>query len=482
MSPFSALIVGLAVLAAVAPCRAWASPPVRIIAEWEPAVGAMIAWPFSVPDALAEALAGQGTLFIICHPEDETDAIVDISELDIAPESVQFVTTPVQTAGVRDYGPHQLFDENGRWAMLDHRFVGWPLSGDQEQPFDHGRGLQYLSGSSPDDDQAAADIAARLHAPLFGVNAFIPGGNFLVDGVGTAFCTETLIQENETIQSPLELEGELLKRAGIHRLVVLKNVEPMGIQHIDCWMKLLDEERILIKQAPPGHPEEKRLNENIGILKSLRTPYGRPYEIIPIPCPELPIKRSWDRLYPHPPLAAYTNSLILNRRVYVPLFGIDGDDTALKVWREAMPGYEIVGIASEDWFYDDALHCGVRAVFDSLMLRMAHPRLPAFVPHDRYGYPVSATIDDRSQAGLIGARLALYFRRKGSNGAWQRRQLRPMHVNNQYTAVIAPFAPGAEVEYYLEAHSRSGRHETLPPSAPVGVYSFTVRPNKPSLP
>ena len=42
---------------------------------------------------------------------------------------------------------------------------------------------------------------------------------------------------------------------GVHTCHVLDNTESPGIQHIDCWLKVLDEERLLVKQAPPDHPE-----------------------------------------------------------------------------------------------------------------------------------------------------------------------------------------------------------------------------------
>ena len=66
--------------------------------------------------------------------------------------------------------------------------------------------------------------------------------------------------------------------------------------------------------------------------------------------------------------SAYTNSLILNDHVYVPIVGgkfTDYDERALAVYRDAMPGYTIVGILGKPenpWYGTDALHCRTRGV------------------------------------------------------------------------------------------------------------------------
>jgi agmatine deiminase len=61
---------------------------------------------------------------------------------------------------------------------------------------------------------------------------------------------------------------------------ILSNFELTGIQHIDCFMKLLDEERILVAEPPKDHilyPIYERIVEHE--LKNLKTIYGRPYQI-----------------------------------------------------------------------------------------------------------------------------------------------------------------------------------------------------------
>jgi agmatine/peptidylarginine deiminase len=93
-------------------------------------------------------------------------------------------------------------------------------------------------------------------------------------------------------------------------------------------------------------------------LAKLTSVYGRPYTLLRIDTPR----------YRKDYLANYTNTLILNRKVYVPLFGIAADREALKTWRVAMPGYEALGLEfdhrEDGWSYTDALHCRTRAIWD----------------------------------------------------------------------------------------------------------------------
>ncbi|MDP4147678.1 MAG: agmatine deiminase family protein [Bacillota bacterium] len=66
--------------------------------------------------------------------------------------------------------------------------------------------------------------------------------------------------------------------------------------------------------------------------------------------------------------AAYTNSLILNKHVYVPLAGsryAEYDEAALEVYRKALPDYTVHGIIGKPeapWLGTDALHCRTHGV------------------------------------------------------------------------------------------------------------------------
>jgi len=66
---------------------------------------------------------------------------------------------------------------------------------------------------------------------------------------------------------------------------------------------------------------------------------------------------------------AYSNSLLLNGKAYVPITAADSpnvaDKAALAVYQEALPDYDIIGVAADPrhrWENTDALHCRTRGL------------------------------------------------------------------------------------------------------------------------
>ena len=183
-----------------------------------------------------------------------------------------------------------------------------------------------------------------------------------MDGHGTAFCTQALIDENTAHQlDENNLRKMLKEKIGVKRLVVLENTEPVGIQHIDCWLKVLDPERLLVKRAPSDHPEAAAIERNVVRLSGMTNAFNRPYKILRIDCPEIQVEKSYPEAKP---IASYTNSLILNNKVLVPLFNVPGDKQAIETWKKALPGKKVKGFVWDKWLDYDALHCRTRAIFD----------------------------------------------------------------------------------------------------------------------
>ena len=398
--------------------------PVFVPAEWEPALGAIVRWPLEVPDELVREIAEDDTLYVLVREEEVADARAGLAVLGVPEVATELIPAPVESPWPRDYGPHQVFDGEGRLAVLDAVFAGWPRfpaewqAGSPREPR-----TSWWSG--PGDDDVPLAVGEHLGVPVYRFPGFLTGGNFLVDGRGTAFATQAQVDENLPLFDPDAFTAALGDYAGIQRFHVLPNTEGMGIQHIDTWLKVLDPERLLVMRAPAGHPEEARIDRALEILRGLRTPFGGRYEIQRIDAAEMRGPRGDSGTAP------YTNSLILNRKVLVPLFGLDTDGPALETWRAAMPGYEVVGFPYDGWMSFDALHCRTRAVFDDGMLRVAHARLRDGTPVRDRGLRVLVEIDDRSRAGLVEGELVVRYRAVYEAG-WRRQPLVPTEVVDLY--------------------------------------------------
>lgn len=454
---FQLLLGALATVSAAISASAQPAPPVRVIAEWEPAIGTLISWPLGIPQELVVELADDDMLFVLVRSQQhEDDATNTFNSWGIDLDQVEFIQTNVETHWPRDWGPHQIFDGNGQWSIVDPIFRGYPW-------VDETCGEPIASpGGHVGDDAVNIDFAAHFGAPLHGLPAFLTGGNFLVDGHETAFSTCAMADENLQLWTESEFLLLAEQYLGVTDYHIVNNTENHGIQHIDCWLKPLDEETLLVKRPPTWHEEYDRIEENLQILQSAVNCYGRPYRIVRIDCPP----------YGGNNIAAYTNSLILNTKVLVPLFNIPGDAQALQTFAEALPGYEITGFPWGSWYYYDALHCRTRAVFDRYMLRITHRRLDEEVPLAPE-HTITAFIDDRSEAGLIADELRVYWRTPGAPD-WNWELLTPNGEPDTYEATIPGQTPGATVDYYVAAADYSGRAETLPRSAPAGIFSFTV--------
>ena len=150
------------------------------------------------------------------------------------------------------------------------------------------------------------------------------------------------------------------------KLKYFDNPNQESIQHIDCIAKLVNPETIIIKQVPESSPEYECMEEFANSFFELNTFYGRPFKIHRIFCPEIS-GGYWE----NNPVAAYTNSLILNDKVFVPIMNSSWDDEALEAYELAMPGYEVLGFTGS-WESTDALHCRTKGIPDLQMLQIFH--------------------------------------------------------------------------------------------------------------
>lgn len=457
----------------------------RTAAEWEPAKGAMITWPLCVPYKLAVELAKDSHLYtLVDNDAAKQEAAQWFAKWGIDATNTTFVIAPqgIDAWWTRDWGPSAVFTPDGIMKLGDGKYIyATPSSG-----LECSDSLKFLYRDKDNiiiktetDDNATVPVGKGLNIPVLDLPFINTGGNVLTDGLGTAFSSCILLNENRYFQVPEEnffsLNQSLLGFKDYH---ILSNFEKMGIQHIDCLMKLLDEERILVAEPPKDH-ELYPIYENIvdNELKKLKTSYGRPYEILRIKIGRYNKER----------LAAYTNSIIINKTIYVPLFQIKEDAEALETWRKAMPGYTVKGftfaledepIVSEElkkiykeygWNYGDALHCRTRAVWDSEMLYITVKRLPAKVAPNE-PLTVYATIIDYSKKGWERKSPKLYWRIKGEQD-WNSESLKTADNKMHFYATIPAKATHKTIEYYISAASKSGSRETMPRTAPAGFYT-----------
>jgi agmatine deiminase len=461
----------------------------RTAAEWEPALGTLIVWPLSIPHKLVIELAKDNHVFTMVEDKEaQKEAEKWFGAWGINPNKVTFIYAEqgVDAWWTRDWGPSAVFTDKGSYKLADGKYIyATPLTdmacNDSLQflYMDENRNVQ----RTQIDDDATIPLAKQLGFELLDLPFNNTGGNVLTDGLGTAFSTCVIYAENNyhgiDAENFLKLNDSLL---GFQRYNIISNFETRGIQHIDCLLKLIDEETILVAEPPEDHELFSVYNEIIEKeLSNFKTAYGTPYTI----------KRIKTARWFNEHLAAYTNSLILNKTVYVPLFNIPQDSIALATWRDAMPGYTVKGFtyALEDepyvtdevmnhyrvygWNDGDALHCRTRAIWNPDMLFISVNTSKTEVDANEIN-TIYATIIDYSKKGLVEDSSELYWRIQGDS-TWNTRKLSSTAHENHFFAEIPNKESRTTIEYYISAVSKSGEKATRPVAAPLASYTVTIK-------
>jgi agmatine/peptidylarginine deiminase len=434
-------------------------------------MGVLLAWPLKVPDTLVMALSNEVDLYVtVCSCGEAERARKQFGEWGIDLERVHLVITK-QGRGyylTRDWGPFAVFDKADNYRLVNSRYAGYPLA----TIHDHLIWLPWISGLTyRPDERAPAAVACALGCPSRKLPLALTGGNVAFDGQGTALATEIMLAENRWLGITREKFLAIAQQGlGVQQFHFLPCFERLGIQHLDCLLKLLDEERILVKRVPVDDPAFKDIERVVCHLSTLTNVYGRPYQLLRIDTP------AYDRNR----LANYTNALIVNRAIFVPLFGIPADAAALDTWRHAMPGHDVQGIAYNHWNSSDALHCRLRGIWDPQMLHLTHRRLDPIVAWASR-FTLTVQVRDYSGAGLVKEQLYLAWRIQGS-AAWSKVHLQQTGQDHLYHGIIDGVRPGQTVEYYFAAASLAGRQETLPRTAPRSFYTFATPADRTPVP
>ena len=407
--------------------------PARNPAEWEPMTGAIIRWPLGIPISLIAEISEDLEVFTIAsNSTQQSQAASAYESGGVNMDNVYFIMAPTNSIWTRDYGPWFIFDGQGNQGIVDHIY----------------------NRPRPQDDVIPQVIGDEWGIPVYGMDLIHTGGNHMSDGLGLSMSTRLIYDENPG-KTQAEVDSIMKAYLG-NDYTVLGYVESGGIHHIDCWAKFLDPTTILVKEVSPGHSSYDSLNLRAQFLSTQMSSWGRPYTVVRIFCPTG---------------TAYTNSIILNNKVFIPLFNVSEDTVAIRIYQEAMPGYEILGFYGS-WYENDAIHCRIMGVTDRYMLYVNHVPLFDTYTFDE-DYLVSVEIKDHSNTGLIPESLLVYYRTKAST--FDTLHLRTTLNPDSFYAYIPAQVPGTQVSYYIKAADSSGRVVIHPPIGAPGAHTFTIR-------
>lgn len=403
--------------------------PVTAVSEFQPMSGVLVAYPLGIPVNLVSELSFITSVKVIVNSGyDSVSAKSYFSANGVNMDNVQFWLVRHDSYWTRDYGPWFILDGNDEISVVD---------------------FTYNRPSRPYDDVALVAVANKLNVSRYEMPMVHTGGNYMVDGYGTAASTDLVLEENPT-QSLAALQTMANDYLGVDNYMFLD--DPLGdyIAHIDCWGKFLSVDKVLIGQVAQSDSRYARYEAIASQFENALTPWGNHYQVFRVYTPGNNLT------------TPYTNSLILNDHVFVPVTGCQWDDAAIEVYQQAMPGYTIVPIMrsiNTPWYNTDALHCRTHELADQGMLYIKH--YPVLGQQVDGVQDVTMTAEIRALSGqpLVQDSLLVYYRI--NNGNWQSMPLQPVG-GNQFEATLTDLQSDAEVDYYLFAKDQSGRRECHP--------------------
>ncbi len=400
------------------------SGEVRNIAEFEPSEGVLVRYPFGIPMTLIAEIAESDQVTTLVASQSEENQVISLyTQNGVNLDNCDFIHANTDSYWTRDFGPWFVMVDNSEVAIVNF-------------PYNRPR---------PNDNDVPIYVAQHLDVDLYGMNLIHTGGNWMTDGCHQGAHTDLVLDENPTL-SQADVDQLVEDYLGITTNHIVD--DPLGeyIKHIDCWGKFLGPDKILIGQVPQSDSRYQDFEDAAAYWANTTSSYGTPYRVYRVFTPG------------GNPATPYTNSYIINKKVFVPQSGSQWDDEALESYEDAMPGYEIIGISHTTWENTDALHCRTHEIADRQMLYIDHmPLLGEQQVQDTYTF--SADIYALSGEDLYAD--SVYVRYRLNQGQWE--DIAMTTTNGiTYTATFDYPGEGFEMMYYIHAADESGRSENHP--------------------
>ncbi len=442
--------------------------PVRTMAEWEEIKAITLSWqgyPGVLTEIVREAVE---EVEVIIFTSNASSVENILNNAGVNTNQVTYINQSTNSIWIRDYGQHTVYAND----VGDQVLIDW-----------------IYNRPRPLDDESPELIANYYGYELYNTNTgntqlVNTGGNFMSDGMGNAFASNLILEENDgwgpygSVNYPNHNEEEIddimNQFMGIDQYIKMETLPYDGIHHIDMHMKLLNEETILVAEYPQGVADGPQIEENIQyILNNFTTPYGNPYTIIRIPSPP-----STSGLYPdnNGYYRTYTNSVFINSKVLVPFYRTEYDTIAQRIYEEALPGYEIIGIDCDNSGNNiisasGAIHCITKAVGIDDPLLINHAPMKSM----NYGSNIQFEASAQHRSGIES--MELFYKVGGGNYS---SMIMNNIQDNNYICEVTGIPANTEIEYYFKATALSGKVINRPIVAPQGGYKFSIELSYPS--
>lgn len=321
----------------------------RLLPEWHPQWGVMIAWPHPDTDwsyimdradatylALAHAILARENLLILCrdaaHEQHIRHCLGDVDSARLHLRQLDYNDT-----WARDFGPLTVI-RNGDLLIKDFIFNGW--GGKFEAALDN-----------------ATTGKLDWNVPVESVPLVMEGGSLEINSHGQLLTTRyCLMNPNRNPQlSQTDIEAQLEKHLGATQVWWLNHGDLEGDDtdaHVDTLARFCDDNTIAYVQctdnADSHYQELSKMEQELQALAKQHQ-----LKLVPLPMTPALFDDDGQRLP-----ATYANFLIINGAVLLPVYGCDTDALAISQMQQAFPNHDIVPIncLALTWQHG-SLHC-----------------------------------------------------------------------------------------------------------------------------
>jgi len=409
---------------------------IRNVEEFGPTESVLIRYPFGLPMSLIKEMAKDcKVVTIVANAAQQATVNTQYLSNGVNTANCSYLLAATDTYWTRDYGPWYVTYGNLQTGIIDF-------------PYNRPR---------PNDDEIPKEVAAMQGIPWFGMNVIHTGGNYMTDGLHQGTSTTLVWTENPT-QTAVQIAQKMHDYLGIDNYMVVPDPNGAYIQHIDCWGKFLAPDKILIRQVPASHPQYSQIEATAAYYAAQPSSYGTPYRVYRVNTPN-------DE--------PYTNSYILNNKVFIPFMGTANDAGALLAYQQAMPGYQVSGylaLSGAAWVSTDAMHCRTHEMSDRGMLYIDHTPISGTVPAQP-AFAINADITAFSGQMVYNDSVWVIYKVNSGNY-----DTIPMtHTgSNHWKAGIPGQMEGSTVAYYIHAADASGRVANHPLIGAPDPHVFQV--------
>ena len=323
--------------------RTITDPPDSIVytpAEFDSVTGVIFAWeayPTLLTDLIKEVAEDDTAWVVVDNTSEQNSVSNTLSNANVNMDRVVFQVIETNSVWIRDYGPWWIIEPENSLAIID---------------------LVY-NRPRPLDDTYPESAAGYFGINYYGLGLIEAGGNMLLDGQGSVIVSNVIFDGSQGFDPTLtqdQLEQYFLDYFGVHKVIVTPHLINDGTGHIDMFVKLINDSTVIVgeyENQSAGYPGNYDIcNQVASQLANETNGAGRPFNIIRMPMPP----------YNNGITYTYINSLIVNNKVLVPIYGLStefaNDDSVLALYETIMPGVEAVGFDCNQIIpANGAIHC-----------------------------------------------------------------------------------------------------------------------------